>query len=42
MSENIKRTELNSLGEFALIEKLTKHFKANNQSTKKAIDNFLY
>lgn len=37
MSENIKRTELNSLGEFALIEKLTKHFKANNQSTKKAI-----
>lgn len=37
MAENIKRTELSSLGEFALIDRLTKDFKAKNSNTIKAI-----
>lgn len=37
MSENIKRTELGELGEFALIDRLTKDFNAKNESTFKAV-----
>lgn len=37
MSDNNKRTELGDLGEFALIDRLTKGFKPNNKSTIKAV-----
>ena len=36
-TENNKRTEISSLGEFKLIEKLTKDFKSKNKSTLKAV-----
>ena len=32
-----KRTSIASLGEFGLIEHLTKHFKINQESTLKAL-----
>ncbi len=37
MSTEIKRTELNDLGEFALIEHLTKNFPLQNKSSAKGI-----
>ncbi len=37
MSEKQKRTELGDLGEFALIERLTKGFSSKNESTIKAV-----
>lgn len=37
MSENNKRTEIGELGEFGLIERLTKNFAPKNSSTLKAI-----
>lgn len=36
-NENIKRTELSELGEFGLIERLTKGLKPQNQSTIKGV-----
>ena len=35
--KNQKRTSIASLGEFGLIEHLTKHFKINQESTLKNI-----
>lgn len=37
MTENPKRTELYELGEFRLIEELTKHIKIKNESTVKGV-----
>ena len=37
MNENNSRTELGDLGEFALIERLTKDFELKNKSTLKGI-----
>lgn len=37
MQENEKRTDLNELGEFGLIDQLTKSIEINNASTKKGI-----
>ena len=37
MSEQVNRTEISSLGEFKLIEQLTKNFELRNASSLKGI-----